>query len=517
MATVFRRHPVDLPAILRALVASPGGASILLCLVALAARAVQFGNPAVQVDDQFYLLVGDRMWQGALPYVDIWDRKPIGLFLIYAAIRGLGGGGIIQYQIVATAFAAGTAITIQRIAGRIASPLGAVAAGVLYLTSLGMCGGEAGQSPVFYNLLVAQAVLATIRVVERPGLDARGMADSVLAMLLMGLALQVKYTVLFEGAYLGLVLAWKAQRGGTGPYRLAALMAFWMALGIAPTAIAWAAYAAIGHGGDFFFANFTSIFGRGHEPSTQTLGRLVTMAAKLLPLGYAGAAGLRPAPDPPAEPASTPILVRRIVAGWAIVAIAGVGIFGDYFDHYALPLLVPLAVATAPVLGDPSAGVAVVARGRTHLIPAAVALPLLTGVVTVTTIGKNRHARGVGEQVQEMADFIRSRLTGCLFVYDGEPILYHLTGSCLPTRWPFPDHLNNRIEDGAIGVDPLAETRRIMAGRPALVVSSDEPERKMNWRTWNYMQAVLARDYRPAASWKIGIRYRVIYERLPGH
>ena len=65
-----------------------------------------FGNPVIgsdEGDEQFYLLVGDRMLHGLLPYVDVWDRKPVGLFLVYAAIRLLGGEGIWQYQLAATA------------------------------------------------------------------------------------------------------------------------------------------------------------------------------------------------------------------------------------------------------------------------------------------------------------------------------------------------------------------------------------------------------------------------------
>src|SRR3569623_982326 len=63
----------------------------LLLLVALAARCVDFGNPVIHVDEQYYLLVGDRLLHGALTYVDIWDRKPIGLFAIFAEIRLLPG------------------------------------------------------------------------------------------------------------------------------------------------------------------------------------------------------------------------------------------------------------------------------------------------------------------------------------------------------------------------------------------------------------------------------------------
>lgn len=520
MATLLRPSAATPPSALQAFrvrVTAPVGAAVLLCIVAIAARAIQFGNPVVQVDDQFYLLVADRMWQGALPYVDIWDRKPLGLFLIYGAIRAVGGDGVLQYQIVATAFAAATAIVIYRMAGRIASPGGATAAGIVYLASLGMFGGEAGQSPVFYNLPVALAALATIRVVERPEFDRRALANAAVAMLLMGLAIQIKYTAVFEGAYLGLILMWKARRAGIATHSLVAATCLWVMLGVAPTALVWAAYAAIGHGNDFFFANFTSIFARGNEYPGVTLGRLAAMAAKLLPLAYLAAVALWPSRGRPAEHAPDTMLVRAVIAGWALAAVVGVLVFGSYFDHYALPLLLPLSVAAAPVLGDPAAGLAFIARGRSRFVQASIVLILYASAVSFATIEKNQRERGTGRAVRDMAAFIRPHLTDCLFVYDGEPILYKLTGSCLPTRWSFPDHLNNMREDGAVGVDTLAETKRIMAGRPHFVVSSVIMQTKMNLETWAYMQQELARDYRPAGSWKVGPRYRLVYERLPGH
>ena len=62
-----------------------------ILLFATLVRCQTFGDPFIGFDEQFYLLVGDRMWHhGDLPFVDIFDRKPIGLFLIYAAIRALG-------------------------------------------------------------------------------------------------------------------------------------------------------------------------------------------------------------------------------------------------------------------------------------------------------------------------------------------------------------------------------------------------------------------------------------------
>ena len=88
--------------------------------VAMALRAPLLGNPVLHVDEQFYLLVGDRMLHGALPYVDIWDRKPIGLFLLFAGFRLLGGDGVWCYQIAAIASVTATAYVIYRIARQIA-------------------------------------------------------------------------------------------------------------------------------------------------------------------------------------------------------------------------------------------------------------------------------------------------------------------------------------------------------------------------------------------------------------
>ncbi|NWP05635.1 hypothetical protein GY977_22845, partial [Escherichia coli] len=85
----------------------------------------------------------------------------------------------------------------------------------------------------------------------------------------------------------------------------------------------------------------------------------------------------------------------------------------------------------------------VIASGRTRWrIPAGVAMMVLITFVSLQIINDNRRNRGWGPQVERMADFIRPQLRDCLYVFDGEPALYRLTGSCLPTRWSFPSHLS---------------------------------------------------------------------------
>ncbi|MFW2831197.1 hypothetical protein [Sphingomonas sp. ID0503] len=477
----------------------------ILLIVAVACRYAQFGNPAIQVDDQFYLLVGDRMWQGALPYVDIWDRKPIGLFLLYAGIRVFGGDGVLAYQLTATVFAAATAWVITRIAARVAPWPGPLIAGIVYLLYLGVFGGDGGQSPVFYNLLTALGALMMVKAAEQAVFGRRAFLFGLGAMAFIGLAIQIKYTVVFEGVFFGLTLLFLARTRGLKLGLLVSAGVIWAAVAMLPTVAAAAWYASHGATEPFLYANFTSIFGRNTNALGQTGGRFLEMLLLIAPLGLTAWTGAAV----PKEGSDRAIL--RILVGWSLAAVAGVLIFGSYFDHYALPLLLPLAVTAAPAFAGARLGI--LSGERFRSVPLWLFVAVFAGVLSVITIKKNVKARGDGRQVAAMVKAIRPRLDGCLFVYSGEPILYHLTGSCLPGRWPFPDHLNNISEDLSIGTDPLAEVRRIMASRPKLVVSQDTPEKKANWRTWRYMEAALRRDYHPVFSVAVGKRHRILYQR----
>lgn len=139
-----------------------------MALGALACAAVLlrfglFGDPIAGLDEQFYLLVGDRMWHGELPYLDIWDRKPAGLFVLFAAIRLLPGNGVLAAQLVATAFAAATALLIAIFARKRVGWVPATMAGIFYLAALNTLWGDTTQTPVFYDLFVMAAACLTVR------------------------------------------------------------------------------------------------------------------------------------------------------------------------------------------------------------------------------------------------------------------------------------------------------------------------------------------------------------------
>lgn len=467
-----------------------------LLLVTLAARAQTFGNPLLGFDEQYYLLVGDRMLHGALPFIDLFDRKPVGLFLIYAGARLLGGEGTLQYQLVVAVFALATALLIWRFARSIAGRAGALAAGCAYLLWLSFLGGEGGQAPVFYNLPMVAAAMLSARLVERGKASA---GSGVMPMLLVGLAMQVKYTALFEGVFLGCALLWAAWHERPSIARLAGCATLWIAAALAPTLLAFLFYAARGEAQAFLFANFLSMFGKLPDPLAVSAVGLIKILAILSPL-------LACAAFPPASGDATVTARRRFVRLWLLAALAGMLVMGSFpSTHYALPALVPATIAAAPRLDQ-------IARSRAALWGALLAM--LIGVQVLLRVQQRSH--GTYADAKRLAAAANPGRRGCLYVYDGYPALYRLTHSCLPTRFAFPGHLDtaNEASSDGLGVDPTTEVRRIMASRPAVVVLEDPPFERVNRATYAIVRGEIARHYRQTFDLALGKwRHRLVFRR----
>ena len=331
---------------LRAGLAARGSAAspLLYAAVALAVRLLMLGKPAFQSDEQFYLLVGQRMAEGAVPFVDIWDRKPWGLFAIFRSVYLLPFYPVLSYQLLGLACSVLTALVIERMARWIAPPRAAQAAGLVYLLWLVVFNAALGQAPVFYNLPVALAAMRVIEACQRradPLLWRRGLVP----MLLLGIAMQIKYTVLFEGIGFGLMLLARARADDWPLPRLAAAAALWLLAALVPTAAVMAGYALTGHLGAFVQTNFLSIFGRATDHA-DAYAQLAKEALAMTPFALAILlAPRRLSPVPGDVPGTLPAL-----RGWAMFAIAGFLVFGTWYDHYLGPVLVPLSILAAPAL-----------------------------------------------------------------------------------------------------------------------------------------------------------------------
>lgn len=463
-------------------------------------RALLIGNPVIHIDEQFYLLVGDRMLHGAVPYVDIWDRKPIGLFLLFELFHLFPGDGVVTYQLAGVVSTVATAMVIERLSREIAPRAGAWQAGFAYILFMPVFNCVLGQAPVFFNLpvaLAAWAVVDTLKRLEDPQLLWRGAG----IMALVGIAMQIKYTVVFEGVAFGALLLGRAYADVWSWKKLGAAALLWIAAALAPTALALGIYGAMGHAGAFMQANFFSIMSR--QSDGEAWWRLTKEMLTLAPFWLA----IFHAPHHLAMTDGSYPRARHVLRAWGMAAFAGFLAFGTWYDHYVGPLLAPLCILAAPALGRQI-------RGEKWYARFMLGLGAIGGVVVPAY---QFYHHGTLGDVEHATSLIRAELgDGCFYMNEGDPVLYQTTNACLATSYIFPTHLAGAVESRSLGIDVEDEMRRIMARRPSVVMVGVKPlSRPANQSSRALLMRLLDRDYETYATVAIGTRNFRLYRLKP--
>lgn len=447
----------------------------LIALVVLATRGIWFGNPVADFDEQLYSFIGWRMQFGELPFVDWWDRKPFGLFAIFGAIHALFGPSALAYQLVATAATLVSAWQTFRLARLLVDRLAATIAAALMAMLLAAYASYSGQSEVFFTPLMLGMAMLLVDP-KHPNFTRR----TIWAMLLGGLALQVKYTVIMQCAFFGSWALWVEWQRGRSLPQLAGIAAGFAVLGLLPTLLVAGFYAAIGQFDAFWFANFQSFFERAAAPQ----GRWAPSHwVGVAPVAVLAAGGLYAAlrmtrPER--------FGVWAFFAGWTLAALLTVLLPGTVYLYYYAAMAAPVVLLAAPLFDSRGP-----AKAWIGVALAAVMLALLNLPA--------RYAQSQDERAatETLVSAIAPHVGGdtCLWIWDGPTALYRLTGSCVPTGFVYPDHLNNALETGALSVDQVEEISRILATEPGAIVTADDGMTIRNRQAAALVSEALAADY----------------------
>jgi hypothetical protein len=278
-----------------------------------------------------------------------------------------------------------------------------------------------------------------------------------------GLAMSIKQVAVVEGMFFGLAFLWLLRSKGMRPAALAGTGAIMVLIALLPTLIPLLAYAAAGREAldAFVHANFVSIFqktslGAGAQKAGLIyfllfMGPLLIFAALGLAERFRGGGSTR----------------DRLLLGWVVAAFGGYLIVPQFYDQYALPLAVPLSIAAAVALD----------RRTGPLFALAIAI-FAVSAGQIGAWSKNRDAIATYDRLSRSVD--EARHGGCILINEGPVWLHRSTGACWLTRYVFPGHLNLVTETGSVGVDTVAETRRVLALKPAVITFQPPLARRHN-------------------------------------
>lgn len=430
-------------------------------LIALVTRFTVLGDPNYHDDETLFFLIGQRMHEGFVPYVDIWDRKGPGLFALFWLFAGISDS-VLAYQIPALLFAALTAFVLAKIAHLYTGRLGAVLAGTFYLALMPRFLGGGGQTGVYFNLLIVTAAwLVLSRAVDKGPTRA-----AIGAMLLAGVAITFKQTCLFDGAFLGLVLLWQHYRAGADRGQLLKAAAIYCAAGAAPMALATGVYFAIGHFAELWHAMVLSNLDKDYNPTNDIGSRIMAMLLILAPLVPFTIVGLVKRFEYRGKTAP-----RLIVGGWLAATLLALVAIPNFIDHYLLPVILVLALCAAPALQREPLGA----------VLGAVGILLVSSFGPQFDLATRQESRRAIAQLT--ADIIASEPAPRLFVYEGPVALYSTTGLVPPTPLAFPLHLNALPERNVSHLNTAGEVRRVLAWRPTTVLTQHEERRMVNRET----------------------------------
>ncbi|WP_459986950.1 ArnT family glycosyltransferase [Komagataeibacter kakiaceti] len=468
--------------------------SLVFCILC---RFLSFGNPVFTTDEAFYLFVGGEMLHGSIPFVDIWDRKPLGLFILYEFFHLFGPYRVWAYQVGALISVWLTSLLIMKMARTVSSRAGALVVALIYIAWLNLAGGERGQSPVFYDLPVSYAMLHIVQIIIARNIShARIIRKSCIAMLLFGLSMQIKYTTVFEGCFAGIYLLYLLARNGFSWPEICKYALAFATIALLPTALVGGIYGLCGYGHAWWFANMVSIFQRGKEPANILMHNGMNLLLLVVPL-------------------FVNIILQKVICknrtdeqrkcdlffnAWSAVSIVGILSIGGWYNHYAIPAFLPLSIASAPLFTS--------AVGKVWL-----PLLLLAGTIQgQMIILKHRQEEGNGKVFREVLNVL-SKDRGCLFIYNGSTIFYDFYQFCKLTDHPFPGHFHSDIEKKSTGMDPAQEIDKVLSQKPMYIMSHAPANSDENETVRKKLYDAINRNYAEVYKARQGKEILVIYKK----
>ncbi len=453
------------------------GPLLLFGLLALAMRFFSFFPSVINHDESTYIVIAEGLLQGKTYFRDYIDTKPVGIFLLFAALLKVWPS-IFALRAATALWVALTAFVLYAAKLRLGSDARAAwATGVIYifLTSIFTFYGVSPNTELYYCLFTALALWLV------SGRESN--AAWALAGLSLGLGFLLKYVVLFDAAAFGLFLWWRQVqfKSGWGAFWVrAALMATAMAL---PFALTWAWYRQAGLEDAFRFYTFEVM---KNYPVSRSMADYLKFVAdfflRYLPVTAMFIFALR------ASHVRRPIKVLGVL--WAALVLAPVLITGRLFGHYFIQLMPAFALLAGEFFAVDRPELP---RWLEPVMRRRIGYPILCVLIAANIWLQKKDYFDKPDYPRIAAAWLKERLRPGDAVYTGNfhHIVYHLLPQASPTPYVHRSLLWEPHHISALEIDEKREWNRIIEQAPRFVLYQG------SWRE-NYFTAHLQVHYRKA-------------------
>lgn len=430
-----------------------GAAYILLAVLF---RCCSFFPLVIDHDESTYLVIANELLKGKMYWIDVFDTKPIGIFLLYAGFLKIAGHSIILIRLLTALWVGLTAWLIWDIQRKwMPTGPGPWISGVFYLAMISLFTfyGVSPNTEIYFSSLTIVAIWLVMHWPWRWW----SMMTSGLAI---GMGVMIKQAAAFDATALGLFLLWLIWKEGRKPLSRLARMAVMTMLAAVPLALVAWWYARQGHLTLFLDHQFF-LPGRYLDQTDQPYSwrMIVDFLARYAPV----------------TALAIFVIVRRtkvtlpavgFYGSWLLLACLAAILPRNAFGHYFIALIPPMAMlaglAWHPDLQFPQ-WMQWLRSSRVGYILLALFI-LVNGIFQYHDyIQKPDHVRTALSRIRESGIEHPTIFTGT----SNFQILYVVLNTSPPVGYPHPSLLFDDRFDEVLNIDHQAQFNQVRSTAPS--------------------------------------------------
>lgn len=426
---------------------------VVFVFFAIALRFLSFQYTVIDHDESSYLVIAQEILDGKILYVDVWDTKPVGIFLIFAAIIKLFGHSIFAIRLFASLFIGFTSFFLFLSLKRWGKKnIFALIGGLSYLLFCSVHKWNfAANTEIFFNLFTAIALFFFS--------GKKNNLHFFLSGLFIGIGFIIKYFVLFDltAFWLFYVLVFVKKEGVSLLNVLKKTIS--MGLGfIIPFASVFFYYYFSNYFEEFVFVSF--ILPRNYVNSFNITKLFLFFAEFYLvyiPFVFLFIIAIFKAKN--RDLVYFSLLWFTMV--WIIILLPG-----KFFHHYYFQLLLPLAFLIPEVFNTDSATERFLRKHYKIVLVVFLSVFLFWnfGFQYSMFFNKTDHRK-------EVAHYLNKELKKEDVLYcNYSSVIYFLTKKTPPQKYIHPTLLSKKEHINAIEVDVDKEAMRVVNKKPNVLV-----------------------------------------------